>query len=265
MDFTMESQIQLNKTLKSFDALYYREWFARNWHLSIYASIAYMICIANGQKWMKYRKPYDLKNVIFLWNICLSFFSFCGTIKLMPELVSVISNNGLYYSICNDSFKNDPTIEYWIWLFTWSKLIEFGDTVFIVLRKQRLICLHWSHHVITFVYCFYVYSDLPAISRWGIAINYLIHAIMYLYYALKTIRISIPEVVSKSITTLQTIQMLIGIMTGSSAIYFVSIGRSCDGTVTAMLATTAMSFYYFILFANYFVNRYQRKSRLKSD
>ena len=33
---------------------------------------------------------------------------------------------------------------FWSWLFTLSKIPELGDTLFIVLRKQQLIFLHWS-------------------------------------------------------------------------------------------------------------------------
>ncbi|XP_054162395.1 elongation of very long chain fatty acids protein 6-like [Oppia nitens] len=223
-------EIYINRTIRPFDVLFHREWFAQNWHLSVYASVVYIICVANGQKWMKCRKAYRLKNVMLFWNISLSLFSLCGTSKLLPELISSVMNKGFYHSICNNSFKKSWQIEYWIWLFTWSKPLEFGDTLFIILRKQKLIFLHWTHHIITFIYCFFVYSDLPAITRWGITLNYAIHAIMYFYYALKVIKISVPTSAAKFITSVQTLQMFIGIITSTCALYYVVNGYNCDGS-----------------------------------
>ena len=37
----------------------------------------------------------------------------------------------------------------WTWLFVLSKLPELVDTVFIVLRKQKLIFLHWYGDMVT--------------------------------------------------------------------------------------------------------------------
>ena len=38
-----------------------------------------------------------------------------------------------------------------------SKVPETIDTLFIVLRRQPLIFLHWYHHASVLVYCFYRY------------------------------------------------------------------------------------------------------------
>jgi elongation of very long chain fatty acids protein 6 len=49
-------------------------------------------------------------------------------------------------------------------------LAELGDTAFIVLRKQKLINLHWIHHVLTLCYCFFVFADQPGTARWMVCI-----------------------------------------------------------------------------------------------
>ena len=50
----------------------------------------------------------------------------------------------------------------WVILMTLSKLVELGDTIFIVLRKQPLVFLHWYHHISTLIYCWNSYSEQTA-------------------------------------------------------------------------------------------------------
>lgn len=42
-------------------------------------------------------------------------------------------------------FRDNHNVATSLWglLFAWSKILEFGDTAFIILRKQKLIFLHW--------------------------------------------------------------------------------------------------------------------------
>lgn len=51
------------------------------------------------------------------------------------------------------------------WAFCFSKLPELIDTVFIVLRKQPLIFLHWYHHASVLVYCWFSYQDYSSTGR----------------------------------------------------------------------------------------------------
>ena len=69
-----------------------------------------------------------------------------------------------------------------------SKVPELGDTIFIVLRKQRLIFLHWYHHVTVLIYCWYSFSQYTAPARWFVVMNFIVHSIMYTYYAFKALR-----------------------------------------------------------------------------
>ena len=44
--------------------------------------------------------------------------------------------------------------------FNGTKCLEWVDTVFLILRKRRVIFLHWFHHLATFLYCWHatIYS-----------------------------------------------------------------------------------------------------------
>ncbi|CAG7819710.1 unnamed protein product, partial [Allacma fusca] len=92
---------------------------------------------------------------------------------------------------------------YWQFLFTLSKIAEFGDTVFLVLRKKKLIFLHWFHHatVLFFSWIVFVTED-PAVRRGGI-INYSVHSVMYTYFALRALDFNFPVWLSKCITSMQ--------------------------------------------------------------
>ena len=93
---------------------------------------------------------------------------------------------------------------FWTWMFTLSKILELGDTVFIILRKQKLIFLHWwaednsianetstfnvrYHHLTVLISVFANFSE--SYSRWSTVINFLVHSIMYTYYFLKALRL----------------------------------------------------------------------------
>lgn len=93
---------------------------------------------------MRPLKPFSLKKPLVLWNITLALFSLMGTIRLAEEFLSVLTTrqHPLHDSIC---ISYDPAgmSSLWNFLFILSKVAELFDTVFIVLRKRKLIFLHW--------------------------------------------------------------------------------------------------------------------------
>uniref|UniRef100_A0A1B0D5J0 Elongation of very long chain fatty acids protein n=1 Tax=Phlebotomus papatasi TaxID=29031 RepID=A0A1B0D5J0_PHLPP len=106
--------------------------------------------------------------------------------------------------------EQDKVSGFWTWLFVLSKLPELGDTIFIVLRKQPLIFLHWYHHITVLMYSWFSYTEYTASARWFIVMNYCVHSLMYSYYALRAMRFHPPRFISMLITTLQLTQMVIG-------------------------------------------------------
>lgn len=145
---------------ENFDAKYHIKWFKNNWTLSIYISIAYISFVYFGTKVMKNREKFDLRLPLTVWSLILCFYSLASTIRLVPELWNTYQNLGFKGSILDVSYRQDNRIIFWIWLFIWSKVIELGDTVFIILRKQKLIFLHWYHHFTTLTFCFLVFHQL---------------------------------------------------------------------------------------------------------
>jgi elongation of very long chain fatty acids protein 6 len=109
-------------------------------------------------------------------------------------------------------------------MFIMSKLPELIDTFFIVLRKQPLIFLHWYHHATVLIYCWYSYHDFSSSGRWFMGMNYIVHSIMYSYYALKALKFNVSRYISKIITTLQLIQMIIGCIVNYQA-WFINFGK----------------------------------------
>ena len=181
-------------------------WIKENWTLSIWFSAIYLILIFGGKYLMKDRPPFTIRPALTIWNTFLAIFSTLGAARTIPETVFVLQNYGWKYSICNASYYDGTTL-LWTYLFGLSKLIELGDTIFIVLRKQNLIFLHWYHHITVLIYAWYIYSRYLGTGRYLIIMNFSVHAIMYSYYALKSLRIKVPKVISMCITTLQISQV----------------------------------------------------------
>jgi len=146
-------------------------------------------------------------------------------------------------------------------MFTLSKVPELGDTVFIVLRKQPLIFLHWYHHVTVLLYTWYSYSDYIATARWFVCMNYLVHSVMYSYYALKALRVKVPKFIAMIITSLQLAQMVMGTAVNIWAYQVKQDGNECHVSVENIKISLAMYSSYFILFAQFFYRVYFQKPR----
>lgn len=151
---------------------------------------------------------------------------------------------------------------FWSSLFALSKIVELGDTVFIVLRKQPLIFLHWYHHITVIYFTWYSYALLMGTSRWYIVMNYFVHSWMYSYYALKAMGIKPPRFIAMMITTMQLVQMVVGFFVTGAAYYYITNGeKECHATTFNAVCGLLMYFSYFVLFAMYFYKTYLSGNR----
>ena len=135
---------------------YWMQWHAENWMICFPFALIYMLAVYYGVQYMKNRKPYGLRYLLGLWSAALGVFSIIGSYYFLPEILTTLYRDGFHAAACDNSYKSDKTYMFWAWMFTWSKVFEFGDTAFIILRKQKLTFLHWFHHAMTVV-CVFAY------------------------------------------------------------------------------------------------------------
>ncbi|KAF4516826.1 hypothetical protein B566_EDAN006220 [Ephemera danica] len=150
-------------------------------------------------------------------------------------------------------------------MFVLSKLPELGDTVFIVLRKQPLIFLHWYHHITVLLYSWYSYSEYTASARWFIVMNYMVHSVMYTYYALRAMGRHPPKWLAMFITTSQLAQMVVGCLVNTWAYQIMQAGEECHVSMTNIKLSLTMYFSYFVLFARFFYKAYLSSGSNKKE
>lgn len=242
------------------------DWMKDNWLLSVMCSIIYVVLIFTGKLYMQDKQKLDLRLPLIFWNMFLATFSICGTIRMWPEFIYTFNTRGFVYTLCDYQCAYGIT-GFWTFLFILSKLPELVDTLFIVLRKQELIFLHWYHHATVLIYCWYSYKEHNATGRWFVCMNYLVHSIMYTYYAFRAMRFKIPRFISQVITVSQIIQMVAGLYVNYTAytIKRESPSLQCHNTYESILSGSIMYLSYFILFFNFFINAYILKTKKKQQ
>jgi len=234
---------------------YWHGLLLKYWHYSIYISILYVVFIYVGKMYMSTRPAFNLRMPMTLWSSVLSIISIIGTWRSANVLLATIRDYGFMYSVCHPHFYyNSNSI--WGFIFILSKPIELGDTAFIVLRKQPLIFLHWYHHVTVMIYVFLSFYEHSAPGHYFYVINYGVHAIMYTYYSLKSLRVHMPKYVPIIVTSIQLSQMVIGSVILSYVLVLKANNSTCQITDQLLYLGLIMYLSYFVLFAHYFYNAY---------
>lgn len=136
--------------------------------------------------------------------------------------------------------------------------------MFIVLRKQRLIFLHWYHHITVLLYAFYTYKERPAGGCWFVVMNFAVHSFMYSYYTLKAAGINPPRPCAMLITAMQTLQMALGLMI-IGLVYLWRTDTFCQCSNSVLIWGFLMYFSYLVLFSIFFYQSYLRRGKADMD
>ncbi|XP_064618045.1 very long chain fatty acid elongase 6-like [Liolophura sinensis] len=244
---------------KQFSVKSFNEYVQEKWTNSFVYSVLYLIVIFGGRHSMSARPRYELRPALAIWSGTLALFSIAGTVRTLPEAIAAIRNHSLQYSVCVPGFFFHDVTKFWASAFTLSKVIELGDTIFIVLRKQQLIFLHWYHHITVLIYSWYSYKDYIAPGRWFMVMNFVIHSFMYSYYTLRALKFNVPSYVNIFITAMQLTQMVCGCAINVWIFQIKGRGETCHQTYNNIYLSLLMYFSYFVLFAHFFYSTYVLK------
>ncbi|KAK7197494.1 fatty acid elongase [Novymonas esmeraldas] len=267
----------------NYDGYAFKQWLLDNHDIAIYVAVGYCAFVHQAPKLVaKYLNlPANAKNSALVpvinktwavWNIFLSAFAFYGTTRVVPPLLYNLKTYGLHDTLCtfrpDEFYTSDVGVA--LGLFTISKVPEFGDTFFLVLKGTKLRFLSWFHHTAMFLYVWLSYETGSSTLICAAAMNYFVHTIMYFYFFLSEAGFkNLARPFAMYITMLQLVQM-VGVMFVSAYVIaqkYILAGQgitegmpgSCSGTTMAT-ARLQLGIYtaFLYLFGEMFLNNHVR-------
>uniref|UniRef100_A0A7E4W8F9 Elongation of very long chain fatty acids protein n=1 Tax=Panagrellus redivivus TaxID=6233 RepID=A0A7E4W8F9_PANRE len=225
-------------------------------------SIAYVVAIFAIQRFMKHRQAFELKGALQAWNLGLAVFSLWGAIVTGSQIWFEVKTRGLVASYCTRGGFYKGYCGFWTYLFCYSKVVELGDTFFIVLRKKPLIFLHWYHHIATLNYAVLTYIDGTAYNSYIVFLNFAVHSVMYSYYFLNASGIRLGRHIARCITCLQLTQFFVTtvLLIHMGFLMITGGAKDCEVTITSYLYCVLMEISYIYLFGQFFKKNYTAKS-----
>lgn len=248
-----------------YDGLQYADPRTKDWLMLwsdysyvLAATMLYILAVWIGPKIMRNRQPFDLWWFIVPYNIGLVGLSLYMTIEI------VLSCSAAGYKVMqpydvNVTPKNplELRVAKVLWWYFFSKLIEFMDTILMILRKKdrQITFLHVFHHASMLNIWWWVMMYIPGgCSFFGSLLNCFVHVVMYAYYGLSAIPALHPYLWwKKYITKMQLVQFVCiffhSTYTIIAGVHFPAWGKYLlvGYTITLM-----------ILFGNFYVQTYKK-------
>lgn len=227
----------------------------------------YLLFVWLAPKFMQSREPFQLKWTLFLYNMGLVIMNY----HICSELFTTSWKLGYSYSCQKVNYTDDRDemrIAKALWWAYFSKVVEFLDTVFFILRKKnnQVSFLHVYHHATIFpIYWISVKWVAGGQSFFWAMINSFVHVIMYSYYGVAALGPEYQKYLwwKKYLTRLQLAQFVAGMAHAAQ-----SRAVGCDYPPWMQWALIIYGATILLLFLNFYFHAYIEttgKSRKKSS
>ncbi|XP_077981112.1 very long chain fatty acid elongase 7-like [Glandiceps talaboti] len=224
--------------------------------------MSYLLFVWLGPKWMKIKEPYDIKNIMLVYNVCMVALS--GYILYEFCMAGWLTGYTLGCELVD--YSDSPKALRMVrvcWLFTFSKLIELLDTVFFILRKKtnQITFLHVFHHAIMPISWWYgVKFVAGGFGTFHSMLNSWIHFVMYIYYGLAAMGPRVQKYLwwKKYMTFMQITQFGLVIL-HSSQLFF----TDCPYPKFFAFVIALYALVFIIMFLNFYLKTYSKKHHSK--
>ncbi|KAH8407666.1 hypothetical protein KR222_010102, partial [Zaprionus bogoriensis] len=201
------------------------------WPVHLILGVYVLFVLGLGKKFMESRKPFNVKNIILVYNIVQVIYN------------SIIFGIAVYYLVlhpihdlrCMETLPfNSPrkNLERWVtYAYFINKILDLLDTVFFVLRKsyKQITLLHVYHHTMMVTSVYWVIRLYGVGGQYYLMglLNTFVHSIMYLYYFVTALKPDAKKNLwwKKYITIAQLLQFSILL---SQSVYILLFNRKCQ-------------------------------------
>jgi len=232
----------------------------------ICASTLYLIIIKVGPRLMEKRDALEFRNILIGYNFLSVIFSMWMTREFFV-CTFLNPHFNLRFEPFNQTDVSPTTMRlinaHW-WYFA-SKVVEFLDTLFFILRKKnnQISFLHVYHHWSMLLMQWSMMKFIPGgASYFGPLCNSFIHAVMYTYYMLTAVGPHMQKYLwwKRYLTKMQITQFLLIVGYCTSLIFLDLKG--------IFLFFSWLKWFYvmtlLVLFGNFYIKAYRREKKSAS-